>query len=342
MKKKPQIEPSTLKAKTGSFIILPMLPAGGDCSFRRIAGRLFIDTPDISLNVLEMLNREGYVVECRKLSTEDVNRGMFGVREDYDLILDGREENRLELGDIFIFEFHTGVVLVGVSVLYSRMEMLQRICYPGYAKGDCRYSFRAEKEEILLEDRLKEWLGSLGLLPFYEDSPLFLEAFVHNIAVVPERFRKMKEIAEITFNMHLMAPLGQPVTDASEEDVSYVYAVKDQVLGSYRWGCCISSQTISYVICDETMDLKREMETESRDTLPVVMLALYEKYTCLYFDRLLAEGSQKRERDQAVSDLCGGIRGHICRYDPVCQALPLAEAAGSAGLQASSLSVREG
>ena len=142
--------------------------------------------------------------------------------------------------------------------------------------------------------------------------------------------------------MHLMAPLGQSVTDASEEDVSYVFAVKDQVLGFYRWGCCISSQTISYVICDETMDLKREVETESRDTLPVVMLALYEKYTCLYFDRLLAEGSQKRERDQAVSDLCGGIRGHICRYDPVCQALPLAEAAGSAGLQASSLSVREG
>lgn len=176
-------------------------------------------------------------MECRKLSAEDVNRGMFGVREDYNLILDGREE-----------------------------------------------------------DRLKEWLDSLGLLPFYEDSPLFLEAFVHNIAVVPERFRKMKEITEITFNMHLMAPLGQSVTDASEEDVSYVYAVKDQVLGSYRWGCCISSQTISYVICDETMDLKREVETESRDTLPVVMLALYEKYTCLYFDRLLAEGSQKRER----------------------------------------------
>ena len=281
-------------------------------------------------------------MECRKLSAEEVNRGMFGVREDYDLILDGREENRLELEDIFIFEFHTGVVLVGVSVLYSRMEMLQRICYPGYAKGDCRYSFRAEKEEILLEGRLKEWLDSLGLLSFYEESPLFLEAFVHNIAVVPERFRKMKEITEITFNMHLMAPLGQSVTDASEEDVSYVFAVKDQVLGFYRWGCCISSQTISYVICDETMDLKREVETESRDTLPVVMLALYEKYTCLYFDRLLAEGSQKRERDQAVSDLCGGIRGHICRHDPVCQALPLAEAAGSAGLQASSLSVREG
>ena len=90
------------------------------------------------------------------------------------------------------------------------------------------------------------------------------------------------------------------------------------------------------------MDLKREMETESRDTLPVVMLALYEKYTCLYFDRLLAEGSQKRERDQAVSDLCGGIRGHICRHDPVCQALPLAEAARPEGLQASSLSAREG
>ena len=125
-------------------------------------------------------------------------------------------------------------MLVGVSVLYSRMEMLQRICYPGYAKGDCRYSFRAEKEEILLEGRLKEWLDSLGLLSFYEESALFLEAFVDNIGVVPERFRKMKEMTEITFNMHLMAPLGQSVTDASEEDVSYVFAVKDQVLGFYQ------------------------------------------------------------------------------------------------------------
>ncbi|MBQ7903596.1 MAG: hypothetical protein IJ362_07705, partial [Oscillospiraceae bacterium] len=98
----------------------------------------------------------------------------------------------------------------------------------------------------------------------------------------------------IAFNLHLMVDPEREVEDRSEEDVNFTYAVKDQTMGSYRWGCCITSQTISYIVADADMDIDAEMLRQCENGLPVVLLALYQKYTCLRFKGLISITDKKK------------------------------------------------
>lgn len=88
------------------------------------------------------------------------------------------------------------------------------------------------------------------------------------------------------FNLHKMMPLDTESEDESEEDIRYVYAARNQENDAYRWGCCVTSQTISHIVADESMDFEAERTAQASDGLPVVLLALYEKYTCLRFAEL--------------------------------------------------------
>ena len=96
-----------------------------------------------------------------------------------------------------------------------------------------------------------------------------------------------RKCRRLPFNLHKMMPIDAPIEDMSEEDIRYVYAVKHQTFNTYRWGCCVASQTISYVVADEAMDFATERDTQADDGLPVVLLSLYEKYTCLRFTELI-------------------------------------------------------
>ena len=73
-----------------------------------------------------------------------------------------------------------------------------------------------------------------------------------------------------------------------KEDINYVYAVKAQTLGSYRWGCCVTSQTMSYIVADAEMDFASEMKEQLESSVTVIILALYQKYTCLRFKELIS------------------------------------------------------
>lgn len=102
---------------------------------------------------------------------------------------------------------------------------------------------------------------------------------------------------KITFNLHKMMPIDSDIYDTSEDDIRYVYAVKHQAYNTYRWGCCVASQTISYVFADEAMDFEAQREAQANDGLPVVILSLYEKYTCLRFTELITAVKKKQIRN---------------------------------------------
>ena len=282
-------------ARTGSILILPMLLTGGAERYRQIGEKCAVTTDDLAISVKEMFNREqDPVAELYRISEDAVNEGLFGERKTDRIVIDGKESDTLRLGDMVIYRFESGVALACVTMRYPRMELMERICHPGYAKGDCTYAFETDGTAVDLEGLLEAWLQSLGLSCFYGAGSLFLEAYIYNLAVVPERFQTLEEIRALTFRMHLMSPLTEEVEDLSEEDVAYVYAVKDQTRGSYRWGCCVSSQTISYAVADEALNFEEELEAQITDGLPIVALAMYEKYTCLYFGRTLTDKQKKR------------------------------------------------
>ena len=141
--------------------------------------------------------------------------------------------------------------------------MLRWICNLGFAESRADYHYRdafGQEHGFVLEKQLEEVLRGWGLEGFFApSSALLLEAYVDNVAVVPQRFRSLDTIRRAAFNLHLTSPPNALAEDDSEEDVDYVYAVKTQELGTYRWGCCVSSQTISYIMANETLDIDAEM-----------------------------------------------------------------------------------
>lgn len=104
--------------------------------------------------------------------------------------------------------------------------------------------------------------------------------------MVPQWFENLEQMRKPVFNLHKMMPLDIESEDEAEEDIRYVYAARNQEKDAYRWGCCVTSQTISYIVADEAMDFEAERRAQTSDGLPVVLLALYEKYTCLRFAEL--------------------------------------------------------
>jgi hypothetical protein len=129
-----------------------------------------------------------------------------------------------------------------------------------------------------------------------------------------------------TFNLHQMVDVDAENVDESEADIRYVYAVKNQQAGNYRWGICVSSQTINYIVADPDMDFAAEMDTQAKDGMPLVALALYEKYTCLRFTELIAGVGKQNAKLRKLKDMMLKFRAfgtvnptNVSRWDNVRQ-----------------------
>ena len=144
-----------------------------------------------------------------------------------------------------------------------------------------------ESHPFSVEKWLSDFLSPLGIQKFFDgESSYLLDAYTYIFTVVPQWFENLEQMRKPVFNLHKMMPLDIESEDEAEEDIRYVYAARNQEKDAYRWGCCVTSQTISYIVADETMDFEAERSAQASDGLPVVLLALYEKYTCLRFAEL--------------------------------------------------------
>ena len=185
------------------------------------------------------------------------------------------------------------------------METLETICNPGWAYNPASFFWidgTGSRHPFSIDQWLSGFLNPLGLHKFFDGASSFLlEAYAYIFAVLPEWFQTLEEMKKIVFNLHKMLPIDAPGEDEAEEDIRYAYAARNVDAGAYRWGCCITSQTISYIIADENMDFAAQRDAQADDGLPVVLLALYEKYTCLRFTELITR--MKKNQIRELKDL---------------------------------------
>ena len=113
------------------------------------------------------------------------------------------------------------------------------------------------------------------------------ETYLFNVALVSRRFNELETIERITFNEHKLIDISRDFSDPSEKDIAYTYGAKDTNMCSYRWGACITSQSISYVYATDDMTTANVAE-QSRDDVFLTMLVLHQKSTCM----LVNEGIQ--------------------------------------------------
>ncbi len=293
------------KARFGSYLIVPLKYDEGGLN-QEYMSHLFmpmtLTTTDIGENIKDMINRSGpgNIGQAYSISREMLERELLGGHFERLTARNGAHEGSFSLMDSFLYVFHTQVAFLCLGIAYEELDTLYHICNPGYVESSSEFHRQrpgGKPEPFSLEEALCALAQRCGLRKFFDGaSPAMAESYVYTLAVVPERLPSMEVMRQAAFNLHLMTSLLAPAEDESEDDLRYVYAVKTQSLGSYRWGCCVSSQTISYVWADAEMNLARQMAVQGEDGLPVVMLALYEKFTCLRFTELLSQSAGKNAR----------------------------------------------
>ncbi|MBR4866985.1 MAG: hypothetical protein IKU11_09860 [Clostridia bacterium] len=209
------------------------------------------------------------------------------------------EDCRFTLFRSELYLFATGIAFLALGFTYPNPIVLRRICNLGYTQSDTvyRYCFGNCCKDFDLNEGFRSFFESHGLTPFSKPgSPLYVESHVFNVGVVRNRFSDLETIRIGAKNLHLMEGLNNLVDDNSEEDVYYTYSVKTQELGTHRFGYCVTSQTLSYLVANSELNLAEEMDDQRKNILPMVLLALYQKYTCLHFRErlsLLPENSRK-------------------------------------------------
>ena len=287
-------------ARFGSYLIIPLKHDAADIHSVAAGLSAFpITSMDFNQNVKAMLSGVGNaaVGRCCRLDAEEIRRAVTGGRTGRLEVCREEERFSFDFYTSYLYLFRTGVAFLCLGITYDRMEALNTLYSPGHANETA--PILLEGEPVGLEDGLTELCRGWGLRKFFDGpSSLLLEAFVHTTGLRTAYFSTLEELRRVTFRLHQMIPLEAGMDDESEEDTRYVYAVKSEEQEAYRWGCCISSQTLSYAVASESPDLAAELDTQAADALPMAVLMLYQKYTCLHFTALIAD-----RKEQSASSL---------------------------------------
>lgn len=267
--------------KYGCFLVIPLKydPASLSREHLEEIGKYHpLTTMDLNENIKTMLDCSneaavgtGYTIGCAPLIAPLCGETVTADTQSFRVSAEGNAYD-FDLNTSYLYVFQTQIAFLCLSLSFAHMEALQAICNPGSAQSTATFFWidAAGKEHpFSMEKWLSDFGKSLGLYKFFDgDSSFLLDAYCYTFALASKRFDTLEEMQKITFNLHKMMPPDAPIDDLSEEDIRYVYAVKHQVYNSYRWGCCVSSQTISYVTADEEMDFEAERKAQAEDGLP--------------------------------------------------------------------------
>ncbi len=295
-----KILPYLEQARFGSYIIFPFQYEDEEIRTDWIDQNFLprdVTTADIQEIVRSMMNRDGHIRigSCWMIPQDvllrEMSDGSAAAAPCALYIESDNSRRRFSLTDSWLYVFRSHVAFLAIGILFDEIETLADILNPGSI--DSRAAFRREDESGLHPFAMEDWIERLtdkiGLRRFFSsrNNP-FLDVFTYTLAVVPERFPDMDAMKQATFNLHLMIPFGNPITDNSEEDLRFVYARIGEVSRTYRWAACVTSESVSYITADAEMDLAAQMQTRARAGLPIAMFALYEKYTCLHYTEMIA------------------------------------------------------
>lgn len=184
--------------------------------------------------------------------------------------------------DLQLFVFYNGIAFLTVYLSYLNRDVGQvyQFIYPGYTNEE-------EKIKKLQTSLLKEIEDKIlvNISPvmhwFLSDKMdtrfLLKEAYRLHVAYVPKRFEETDVVNRITYNEHRIIDLSDEFQDLSEKDIAYVTGARDVNTKDYGWGCCITSQEISYAYVKGNMSLI----DRATDDLLLTILVMYQKYTCM-------------------------------------------------------------
>lgn len=295
-----------MNSKFGAYLIIPFKYSEDIESLEintKELQRYKLDTMDINENIKNMFsdNETQSIGEVYKISKETL---VSHIKKDFNyshcMVSEMNESYDFDIIDSYLYIFHTKIAFLCLGLSFSKMKTLRKICNPGYAINPAQFSVvdtNGNTNKFSIDSWLENMCNSWQLQRFYNSqSTLLLESYTYILSLTDTMYPTLENLRQVTFNLHQMHNPQTPVEDNSEADIRYVYAVKNTALNGYRWGCCVTSQTTAYAVADPTgnLDLQQEMNTQAADGLPIALLALYEKYTCLRFTELIANSNTRK------------------------------------------------
>lgn len=286
----------------GAYLIIPLkyeAESFDSAALKGSAEPYAVTTMDVSECVKNMFGEDApqSVGAAYKLCGSTVQSRLCGSTEfeKCSVVSDGAAYD-FSFVDSYLYVFHTRIAFLCLGISFATMDALSAIVNPGYAENSAEYVLTAadgSTEPFSLNGRIEELAASFGMDKFYnKTSSVMLESYTYILSLHDEMFPDLESLRRTTFQLHQMRDPECVIEDDSEEDVRYVYGVRNSRLNGYRWGCCVTSQTIAYAVAEPGHDgsaLAAEMAVQAADGLPLVMLAMYEKYTCLRFTELISE-----------------------------------------------------
>lgn len=293
------------QARLGSFLILPLRYGDGGAGKCRAwleghARLMPLETTDLTESIKDAVQSgdrpilQRYQIPLALFAEEleagtDLQRLYTRERGNKETL---KEEDAFSVYSVEICSFPQVAFFV-LGIRYERIRQLECIVNPGYTESCSEYFFldsQGQPREFSLDRGILSLCRRAGTDAFFNHGhALFLETYTCSMALVRRRFASLATLRQVSYNLHSMAPLDLEFSDEAEEDVRYVYAVKDVTEQTYRWGCCVSLQSVCMVTADPALDLDGEMAARLSDDLPPILLTLYQKYTCLRFTELLSQ-----------------------------------------------------
>lgn len=306
------------ETKRGSYLIVPLKYDDSDglpCSEPVGAFQHTAFTSDDFTSFLQNLTQSGtfvqqYVQACEKK--------LF--------IKASTADNDILVKEVRFLFFQHGIAFLLIYLGYSNASAgaVYKLLQSGY--------LTAENGDLIpyIEDFIaqanKLWQRDIWL---YEDGDnaasdatnrTLNESYCFHIGYLPTRFAALDTLEQLTFRLHKVIDCAQAFEDNSQTDLAYAYGAKDVELGTYRWGCCITSQSISYMYgtgvgealaeaagAPATPCEQVDIQAMAANDLALAMLAMYQKYICMDFnDRLykaLAAGEKRRGLYSTVDQL---------------------------------------
>lgn len=255
------------------------------------------------------------------------------------------KEKYVEVKDIHLYYFPESELAFLTILLVNQdfsVDNLYELINPGYMLDydkvqGLKEKFCVEIKEKILDDILKELNFDIYIMD--DTTDIFRESYWLNAAFVATRFNELKTLERVTYNAHRLIPIDSAFEDSSEKDIVYVYGARDVKQMDYGWGCCISSQSISYVYGDKAKikeDVKAEPITVEliwkrvECDLLLTIIALFQKYVCVQINDLIYEkvksAGNKEENIREIKRTVLKVRAYetytpsqISRWNNVCE-----------------------
>lgn len=261
-------------AKFGSYIIIPLKYEGtfDFCKINTVkTEELAFTSEDFSDLILRKCKPEnGFVRRFRVNALRDAFAAF---------------SKEISICDAQVIVFEKGIAFVALFAVYEKVEYMYRFVNPGYISSVYATDDKTLQQKLIeiLFAELKYIFSDIFKIYVENKELLIKEAYLFNAGIVSKRFQNLETIKRVTFNLHKLTDLSEDFTDVSENDIYHTYGSKDINLGTYRWGCCISSQSISYVYAEEDFDNISTLQIlkNTNDDFLLTLLVLYQKYKCI-------------------------------------------------------------